>query len=82
MDEHGLAKMTETVEQDIDPTARLKDAALRHGVELTSEQAQLGAEWRAAMVSAVDAVRGMGVQGCEPAAVFNPVKVSRRRSGG
>ena len=74
--------MTETVEQDMNPTVRLKDAALRHGIELTSEQAELGAEWHAAMVSAVDAVRAMNVQGYEPAAVFNPVQVSRPRSGG
>ena len=70
--------MAETVEHEIDPAARLKVAALMHGIELTSEQAELGAEWRAAMVSAVDAVRGMDVQGYEPAAVFNPVS----RSGG
>ena len=74
--------MAETVEQDMNPTARLKDAALRHGIELTSEQAQLGAEWHAAMVSAVGAVRGMDVQGYEPAAVFNPFEVSRPGSGG
>ena len=78
MDAQGLKNMAETVEHDIDSTARLKAAALMHGIELTSEQAELGAEWRAAMVSAVDAVRGMDVQGYEPAAVFNPVG----RSGG
>ena len=74
--------MTESVEPVTNTAALLSDAALRHGIVLTSEQVELAAEWRAAMIAAVESVRGMQVEGHEPAAVFHPAAASRLTSGG
>lgn len=74
--------MSESNEPATNPAALLSDAALRHDIVLTAEQVALAAEWRAAMVAAVEAVREMDVVGHEPAAVFHPVSASRLTSGG
>lgn len=74
--------MSESNEPVANSAALLSDAALRHGIDLTTEQVALAAEWRAAMESAVEAVRDMDVEVHEPAAVFHPVSTSRLTSGG
>lgn len=74
--------MTESAKPVTNPTALLSEAALKHGVVLTSEQVALATEWRGAMEAAVDAVRRMDVKDCEPAAAFVPVAASRNSVGG
>ena len=61
--------------------ATLAEAAKRHGIRLTKEQSELASEWRPAMVSSVEAVRRIDVQGYEPAAVFKPVARTEREDG-
>ena len=60
----------------------LTEAAEKHGIPLTTDQARMGAEWRGAMVASVNAVRCLDIAGYEPAAVFSPVAHSKAELGG
>ena len=67
---------------DSSAIAELTKAANKHGIALTTDQARMGAEWRDAMLNAVEAVRRLNVVGHEPAAAFAPVTRSKQSRGG
>lgn len=76
-----MDKATNSTE-DSRSAAELTNAADKHGIALTAAQARMGAEWRDAMLNAVDSVRQLDVEGYEPAAVFTPVERSKESRGG
>ena len=76
-----MDKATNSTE-DSRSAAKLTKAAAKHGIALTAAQARMGAEWRDAMLNAVDSVRQLDVDGYEPAAVFTPVERSIESRGG
>ena len=68
--------------EDSRSAAELTKAADKHGIALTTGQARMGAEWRDAMLNAVDSVRQLDAEGYEPAAVFTPVELKNESRGG
>ena len=76
-----MDKATNSTE-DSRSAAELTKAADKHGIALTAAQARMGAEWRDAMINAVDSVRQLDVEGYEPAAVFTPVERKKESRGG